>query len=114
MLSETLRRRTPKQERQHNNNKRQNSNNLTDIAVTFKEVEGRKKTGHVALQFAKFANANNGGLSKNFPSSFTPQELYDMRPGGCFQVDFTSFTTSEQHNLILGSALASTLLCQTS
>jgi hypothetical protein len=56
------------------------------IAVTLAQVEERKKTGHVVLQFVK----PYGGLYKNFPPAFTPQELYDMRPGGCFQVDFSS------------------------
>jgi primosomal protein N' len=49
------------------------------------------------LQFSK----PYGGLYKNFPPAFTPQELYDMRPGGCFRVDFADI----EHRS--GSVLAS-------
>jgi hypothetical protein len=66
------------------------------IMVTLAQVDERQKTGHIVLQFAK----PYGGLYKNYPPAFTTQELFDMRPGGCFQVDFTSPQCS-------GSVLAS-------
>jgi hypothetical protein len=73
-LSETLGRQ--QQRRRHKNS----------ITVTLAQVDERQKTGHIVLQFSK----PYGGLYKNHPPAFTPQELFDMRPGGCFQVDFTS------------------------
>lgn len=74
----------------------------TNIPVTLAQVDERKKTGHVVLQFAK----HYGGLSKNFSPAFTQKELFDMRPGGCFQVDFVYGGGSDNNNFS-GSVLAS-------
>jgi hypothetical protein len=79
ILSETLGRRTQK-----------------TIPVTLAQVDERKKTGHVVLEFSK----HTGGLYKNSSPAFTMKELFDMRPGGCFRVDFVGNNRS-------GSVLAS-------
>jgi hypothetical protein len=106
-LSETLGRQRQKQKQ--NMNKQRNSNST--ITVTLAQVDERQKTGHIVLEFSK----QYGGLYKNFPPAFTPQELFDMRPGGCFQVNFVyaggnSNDNNDENNKnknLSGSVLAS-------
>lgn len=50
-----------------------NGGNNKGIRVTFKSMETRKEPGHVVFCF-----------EKNNP--FTPRELYDIRPGCCFEI----------------------------
>jgi hypothetical protein len=76
--------------------------NKTRIPVTLASVDEREKTGHCVLQFGK----NGGDRYKKMPPAFTPQELYYMRPGNCFQVDFVYGGGNNNSNLS-GSVLAS-------
>jgi hypothetical protein len=79
----------------------------TSIPVTLASVDERKKTGHCVLQFGK----HYGDRYKNLSPAFTPQELYYMRPGNCFQVDFVygggNKDNNDINNNLSGSVLAS-------
>lgn len=56
------------------------------IRVSFKSMETKKEPGHVVFCF-----------EKNTP--FTPRELYDIRPGGCFEI-LRPGQTSVEHSLL--------------
>lgn len=87
ILSEALmkRRRTQRQSRQPHRSYGQHNILNHSIRVQLVSLQERKKTGTIILTFEKvpYSQSRSGGKVE---TSFSPSEMYAMRPGCCFKI----------------------------